>query len=418
MPDIFTDGTDASAGLLTQTLESMRATGQAVLDDLEAARTDTLFRFQQGLSAMNSRRQRSARVLSPDVACRFVVTDFLDIDQRYTSATVRADSQAVTLRERAHSAEAVVRSIKFTSDRGTVESFSGMYRVYSEDGSTPTGTFDIELADPRDISLVVFDIVTLPSDPAITVSASVNGLEQLAARSVSRNGYRVNAWLEPRSVRYLRIQIAPTHPDTIGGNTFTFGLTSVDCFSVDFHLYSELVTRHVAFEPVTEQLRFRTDDPNLAYYISFDGGQPKAVKAGDVVSIPGVETESYDLVINTDWKLHPVGFAAPLELEEDLYPSSLKLIDVSTGDNVRLAWGLDPAGYPGLITNQYVAIHNRGLELCPKLDASYVQESGRTFRLTYARGPASVTAQLRVQLLTRDRSETPVFRGAYFEHIY
>jgi|SRR4051812_38225158 hypothetical protein len=60
-----------------------------------------LFRFEQGLSALNARRQRAARVNAPDIACRFIVSDMLDIDQSQTSATIRADASAVSLKREA-----------------------------------------------------------------------------------------------------------------------------------------------------------------------------------------------------------------------------------------------------------------------------------------------------------------------------
>ena len=114
METLFKDGEESSRAKLMAAFEALQNRGPSVLDDLAAARTDTLFRFQLGLSALNSRRQRAACVLSPDVACRFVMFDLIDVDQSRTSATLRPDAQAATLRERCRSA----------SRRSAIRSFS------------------------------------------------------------------------------------------------------------------------------------------------------------------------------------------------------------------------------------------------------------------------------------------------------
>lgn len=83
--------------------------------------------------------------------------------------------------------------------------------------------------------MAVFDIVSLPSDPGIQVFqvfASADGVTQVEASSISRSGYRVNAWFPNTPVKYLQLQISPTHPDTIVGNTFTFGLTDFSAEAV------------------------------------------------------------------------------------------------------------------------------------------------------------------------------------------
>lgn len=146
-----------------------------------------------------------------------------------------------------------------------------MYRVYVTDDTKPTGTFQIEFFNAAELALAVFDIVTLPSDPGIRVFASADGVDQVEASSVSRAGYRVNAWFPKMTAKYLKIEIAPTHPDTIGGSTFTFGLTSFNATVVEYHLYSEFVTKPVVFRPQTVQGRFQAagSGPGLRYFLSF-----------------------------------------------------------------------------------------------------------------------------------------------------
>lgn len=93
---------ESSQSAITKRFEDLRTKGQSVLDDLDAARQDTLFRFELGLSALNSRRQRAARVLSPDVACQFIASDLIDVDQAGTSATLRPDSGGVLVNENSY----------------------------------------------------------------------------------------------------------------------------------------------------------------------------------------------------------------------------------------------------------------------------------------------------------------------------
>ena len=117
------------------------------------------------------------------------MSDMLDVNQSATSATVRSNAGAATLHERSRSAEAVIRNLSFNSDRGAVEQFNGMYRVYVTNAARPIGSFQIELFDTVDLSAAVIDLVTLPSDPVITVFASSDGISQVQATEVSRSGY-------------------------------------------------------------------------------------------------------------------------------------------------------------------------------------------------------------------------------------
>jgi hypothetical protein len=181
-----------------------------------------------------------------------------------------------------------------------------MYRVHVVDDSKPVGTFQIELFNPAELAVAVFDIVTLPSDPVIRVFASADGITQVEASSISRSGYRVNAWFSNMPVKYLQIQISPTHPDTIGGNTFTFGLTSFSAEAVDYALFSELVTKPVVFKPQTVQGRFRMagSGSGVKCYLAMDGGGQSMdgfAADGGLVAFPGTEQVTVDLSINARW---------------------------------------------------------------------------------------------------------------------
>src|ERR1017187_9820774 len=142
MADIVQDGDQGSRAVFMAALADLQTQGQSVLNGLAQTRLDTLLRFQQDLSALNGRRQRAYRLPVHDIAGQFLVSDMLDIDQAATSATVRADASSVTLRKRSSPAQPTVQSTQFSTSAGSIEQFSGMYRVSTQDGRAPTGTFD------------------------------------------------------------------------------------------------------------------------------------------------------------------------------------------------------------------------------------------------------------------------------------
>jgi len=116
--------------------------------------------------------------------------------------------------------------------------------------SPSVGTFDLELDPPLRLSLLSFDVVSTPSVPGVSVGVSENGVAFAPASSIAFNGYRINAWLVPRTVRFVRLTISPTHPDTLGGGVYTFGLTDISGWAIDFfHLRSEWVSKPVPARP-------------------------------------------------------------------------------------------------------------------------------------------------------------------------
>ena len=66
------------------------------------------------------------------------------------------------------------------------------------------GTFDLELDPPLNLSLLSFDVVSTPSTPEVSVGVSENGVTFSQASSLALNGYRINAWLVPATVRFVR----------------------------------------------------------------------------------------------------------------------------------------------------------------------------------------------------------------------
>jgi hypothetical protein len=291
----FIYGEEASQAKFVGSLEEIRQLGNDVIDLLEADRQETLIEFDRRLSAMNGRRQRSNRVITPGRMAQFVTSDFLDIDQSKTTATVRADASAVSLRERAVPSDALIRSLSFTVTIGTVEKLDlndTLFRVHTTGGSIPTGVFDIELIEPLNLTLMIFDTAATPSEPMITVETSANGVSYDSAVKVTRNGYRINAWITPAKVRFVRLTIQPSHPDLLSGDTFTFGITSFSANGLEFHLRSEYVSRTLTFKPRKGTVKFVADTiPGVTYFVSMGvpGTNPPflEVKPDDVLTIPG-----------------------------------------------------------------------------------------------------------------------------------
>lgn len=418
MSTAIQDGNLSSASGFMRKVGEVRDQGQAVLDDLVAARAETLFRVEQSLSALNSKQQLASRVLSSDMACRFVMSDLLNIDQARTSATLRADAQAATCRENATSSKAEIRKLSFNSALSSVEQFGDMYRVHVLDDAKPTGVFELEFYEARDITLLAFDMVSMPSSPTIEVFGSADGVVLTPAKEVSVNGYRVNAWFAAQAIRYIQIRITPRMPDTLGGSSYTFGLTAVSAFSTTYYRYSEVVTLPVAIAPVSPKVRFRTEDPNLSYFLQFDGGSVYKVEPDQILSLPGVSEQSITCRIDPAWRLSQGDALSPVQLPATLYPSTLRVRDRDLNQSVRLAYGLDPALAGQNLSRECVAVHQGGLFLLPVDETRYLEQAGRSFEAVYVEGPPAVYAVLRVQLSSANRDQTPVFRGAWLEHLY
>lgn len=421
MNEVFTDGDEGRQSVFVSALSGLQSQGQSVLDDLEQMRLETLIKFEHGLSALNARRQRAFRIPTADLAGRFVASDLLDIDQSLTSATLRADSSAVTLRERGRPAEAVIRATKFSSSAGSIERFGDMYRVVTEGGARPTGTFELEFDSTVNLTLIVFDILSTPSNPTITVRVSENGVRFIEALETARNGYRVNAWIAPQATRYLRIEITPSHPDNIGGDAYSFGLTGFNAFTVDFHLQSELVSRPVILRPQSGTMLFTTDSNarGLAYFLSLDNTSFFGASDGLRIPVPGATQHTSSDLSYLDpstgqlfWMDAEGEWTG--ELPEDVYPQSVSVVQILEEGNaaVRLAPDLDPEE-ASLLSVPCFAIQGGQLFYRP-----LEPDSVRRFRVSFSAGPAEIVARLRVQLSTRDRSQTPVFKGAQLESVY
>src|SRR5207249_4152324 len=148
------DGDQGSRSQMVGNLEELRARGQGVIESLSSIQMETLLEVQKRLSALNGRRQRAFRVPSPDLAARFLVSDFLGTDQAKTTGSVRIDSASATLRERAESGQINIKGTRFSTSWGTIQKAGGLYQVTNDSNlSPPVGTFDLELDPPLNLSL-------------------------------------------------------------------------------------------------------------------------------------------------------------------------------------------------------------------------------------------------------------------------
>jgi hypothetical protein len=370
----------------------------------------TLVDLERRLSALNARRQRMNRLSSLRTLGVLTMGDFNDIDQAASTATVRIDAQCATLRERSEPCEAAVKSNLFSTDIGTTENMGDLKRVHVDGVGSPTGTFNIELVEPLSVTLLVFDIVATPSVPVVTVQVSSNGVQYTDALASNISGYRVSTWLPQQSVRFIRITISPSHPDDLGGNSYTFGITDIDASSVQFQLLSEVVSRAILINPVSPSFQFVADaDPGVIFFLSVAGQPYVEVANGDTIQIPGVQNVTTSAVaVDGTGKLGTI-------IPSNIYLSTLTVVDSTSKTPYPIVSGLSVTA-PGVaqLASKYVSILNTALYLVNFVSAT---DAGKTFDVAYTSGLSPISIQVRAQITTADRSVTPALRGVSFQEV-
>lgn len=298
----FTDGTTGSESQVAQAFTELRLQGQSSIDELVVLRENTLLLFNNALSELNGKRVKINRLPEVGIAAKFLTSDLQDINQSITTASVRADSNSFSLRERSAPGETIVNQVRFSASEGTIQALQvpqtgssgnlgALYRVATATGTAPVGTFDIQLLDQVSISLVIFDMMNTPSSAQIQAFISQNGINFIPADSVTRNGYRLAAWFTPQEIKYIRITITPALPDILGGSVFTFGLTDLHAFSVQYHLRSDVYTNQIVIAPRSASLKFSTlSTPGLLYFLSLAGNPALEITPGQIIPIPGTST--------------------------------------------------------------------------------------------------------------------------------
>src|SRR5438132_1620426 len=100
MITVLQDGEEADRGLINSTLQAMSDQGTTILAGLADGFSESLTQMQRRLSAINARRQRANRSQMLRTLARIETTDFQNIDQSKSTATIRVDAGSATLRER------------------------------------------------------------------------------------------------------------------------------------------------------------------------------------------------------------------------------------------------------------------------------------------------------------------------------
>lgn len=410
---IFLNGKEASAAAFQKALLDVQNLGSDVLRSLNSDQIDTLISFNVRLEAINARRTRAARVTAPEQAVKFVVSDFTDINQANTVATVRADSAVVSLKERAVPAKAVIQSNTFSANIGSIEALDSaqtIMRVSTFDRSIPTGTFNITLVTALTLNQFIIDTVASPSTPSISVSVSSDGLTFTPATRVAVSGFVVNVWLPSTLVKYIKVQITPAMPDELNGNSFTFGITDFNAQATEYFLRSDFMSKVVQFSPKSEFVIFNAEpDPNIQYYMAvWIQGQSQApfveINSGDAIHIG----TAVDSTVTTS-----IGNPSFLSVISDhLYPSTLVVRE--GGIKARVALGLSPED-PNIasLQDEYVTVIPGSIEgNLVLLRANGMYNAPRTFDVSYVYGPPLVNVQLKVRLTTNNAATTPIFTGA------
>jgi hypothetical protein len=407
---IFSIGEAASASQVNLAFSDLEAQGNAILQTLSEIQLTTLVDYQRRLDALNARRQRAARILTPGIT-GFVVSDFDDINQGTTTATVRADTASATLRERSLPGQVEVLSTTFTSSSGTVQSIDDgntLFSVYNS-ADVPTGTFMLTLTAVMDISLLTIDIAAMASSPSISVSISVNGLTWVPASEVQLSGYRLNAWLPQTPTKYIQIVIVPSQPDNLGGSTYTFGVTDLSGSAVSYNLVSDVFFNPITVAVGSDTVQLVADNvPGLTYYLSLNssaGSYSAAVVPNTPITLLGVVGVNWTGGMNTSGVL-------ALTLPGDVIPGSVFVFGPGAV-SMPVAPGLSPAD-PNIagLDHPHASIIGSTITVLPVP----ISTSGE-YGVSYMTGPSSFTATLRVHLATQDSTVTPIFTGAYLEDL-
>lgn len=396
---------ESSKTAVMNLFRDLASVGQSVMDDIEAVRVNTLLGFEQFLSQANMLRTRVDRLCGNGMLGRFVVPDFNGVDIPHTSASLRSDAGAATLKERGTFVASPVKEVRFSADKGTYQSLNNTYKVMSTDG-IPTGTFEVEYISPIMGNLVVFDLVTAAADVAVTVTGITPDLAELPAENVSRNGYRVSAWLSRQSIKALRISVTPTHADVAGGMGYTFGLTDLNSSSLTYHLAADLVFKPITVRPRTPKAIFRAPkDDGLSYFLSFDGVNYAEVLPNTEVALPGFGSFS-----GTGLGLNGGGTIQGVDLGLHPILRAVKVTD-DQGNQLPVVCNLHAGDTP---KSRCIIVSGSTLTLKPFNAGT---DGSKTFNVSFNSGPNALQVWLKVKLSSDTNISTPVFTGASLEEL-
>jgi hypothetical protein len=402
----FSNGQPGSASQTVAAFQYIYNLGQNNLNTLTDIYTNTLLAFQRRVSYLNSKQQAALKLVNENSLVNFSVTDFSNIDQSETTATVRVDTGVITCSEQDITVEAVIKSIQFTSSVGSIETLnttSNMYRVYNTNSQTPTGTFAITLTESINLSVLVFDIPSIANNPIINVSVSNTGITYTPCLSYSLIGYRLIIYLTPAPIQYISLSITPGNPDNLGGTLYTFGITDFVGSSTQYRLLSDFVSNPISFKPTSTNCQvLGAADPGLTYFLSLAGENYVEVNLNTPIAIPGVMTGGGTATVSSPGLLS-------VTLNSNIYLNTLVVIDESISAILPIVYGItEGATNIANLKRNYISVIGNDLYYIPYVSG----DSTKTFSVSYLYGPSQVTAQLKVQLFSNDNNSSPVFNGA------
>lgn len=409
--ETITNGSIASASAVNTVFAGLAEQGNAILDLLTQIQLTTLVEYNHCLTNLQSKSQRAARVKGPNTAALFLVSDFDGINQQLTTATVRADTASASLRERRIPNIALVTSTAFSVSSGLVNALNATQTLLSVTASTaPTGTFTLQLQEAVNISVLSISLAAMASAPTIQVQVSADGVVYTPATSVSLNGSAFNAWFGEQEVLYIQVILTPSHPDNLGGEVYTFGITDFSATTVSYNLISDIYFNPVSFVPTGVSVGFTAKGTGgILYNLLLDNGSGTAsyipVIDGSIVAIPGTATTTVPgLVINSSGVL-------VFTLPADVYPGTITLRDTTSGVTLPIVANLSPTD-PNLsyLSSPVASLVGSALTILPT--PAVLSDN---YTISYVTGPASIEATLFVHLYTSDRTQTPVFEGASLE---
>jgi hypothetical protein len=403
----FVNGQQGSASQIMKAFTALHSNGQTNLDNITNIYTESLVAFERRVSYLNSKQQQANKITNQNSLANFSITDFSSIDQSETTGTIHIDTNVVNCSEQNIEVKAVLKSIDFSTSVGSIETLdviSNVYRVYNTNSQTPTGTFSITLTKPINLSVLVFDLPSIAGNPIINVTVSDTGVIYNPCISYSLNGYRLIVYLNPAEITYIKLDITPSMPDNLGGSLYTFGVTDFVGNSTLYRLLSEFVSLPLTFTPTSlncEISAIPTD--GLLYFLSFNGGNYVEYSLGQVIPLAGVTAVAVAAAT-----LNSSGLLSS-SITSSTYLQSLQVIDNSTGLVVPIVFGITSSNpYFANLTKSYISIVGTSLYYIPYSSG----DSAKTFKINYIQGPASMTAQLKVQLSTNDNNISPIFNGA------
>jgi hypothetical protein len=412
----FVNGQESSASAVMTALGTLITEGNTVIQNIVNLNNASLLNLQRRLNVLNGKAVRANDILPRNVLANFGVTDLMGIDQFQTTCELRADAGVATLSERIAYKSLVPDTVTFTSNLGNVQAIDtdfNLYQVYSTEGATPTGTFNIQLANPLELSILVFDLSSLSSSPQIQVLVSNAGVNFNEAISYSISGYNLIAYLTVQTVNYIKLILTPSQPDNLGGETYTFGLTDLNGLNSTFYLAGSLVTQAVTIFPTTVDYYLDAPvNPDITYYMGFNGVFTE-ISPNTNYPLPGIEeTVVTGIVVDSGGIATPPSSMTQIVIDPTYIPNSLIITNATTGLPVNIMYGNNSdANLAYLIDPAFCAyVHYSNLVI--RIIQNPSVDTTQTYNMSYLTQAATLQAALQLTMVSTSNLTSPTFSGA------